>query len=110
MNVANAIHKEFHNDHELDYEILGFTSFREDLAACIDSAQRFVTGTVRLKLFKGNCLVVGRKSPYSLYRYDLATYDKDDVFDQSAAVGFIKLWGLPARTQGRVQGKEKKEK
>jgi len=93
----------------LVYSGLWFTSFREDLTAYVDSSQRFVTGTVRLKLFKGSCTVVGRKSPYSLYRRDLATYDKGDVFDQSAAVGFIKLWGLTARTQAQVQGKKKKE-
>jgi len=94
---------------DLVYNGLWFTSYREDLAAYIESSQRFVTGTVRLKLHKGGATVVGRKSPYSLYRYDLATYDKGDVFDQSAAVGFIHLWGLPARTQARMQGKKKKE-
>jgi argininosuccinate synthase len=94
---------------DLIYNGLWFTSFREDLAAYVESSQHFVTGTVRLKLFKGSCSVVGRKSPYSLYRHDLATYDKGDVFDQSAAVGFIHLWGLPARTQARMQGKKKKE-
>jgi len=94
---------------DLVYNGLWFTSFREDLAAYVESSQRFVTGTVRLKLHKGSSSVVGRKSPYSLYRHDLATYDKGDVFDQSAAVGFIHLWGLPARTQARMQGKKKKE-
>ncbi len=94
---------------DLVYNGLWFTSFREDLAAYVESSQRFVSGTVRLKLFKGSSNVVGRKSPYSLYRHDLATYDKGDVFDQSASVGFIHLWGLPARTQARVQGKKKKE-
>jgi len=93
---------------DLVYNGLWFTAFREDLAAYVESSQRFVTGTVRLKLFKGSCIVVGRKSPYSLYRRDLATYDRGDVFDQSAAVGFIHLWGLPARTQARVQGEEGK--
>jgi len=94
---------------DLVYNGLWFTGFREDLAAYIESSQRFVTGTVRLKLQKGSSTVVGRKSPYSLYRHDLATYDEGDIFDQSAAVGFIHLWGLPARTQARVQGKKKKE-
>ena len=94
---------------DLVYNGLWFTGFREDLAAYIESSQRFVTGTVRVKLHKGSATVVGRKSPYSLYRHDLATYDKGDVFDQSAAVGFIHLWGLPARTQARMQGKKKKE-
>jgi len=94
---------------DLVYNGLWFTSFREDLTAYIESSQRFVTGTVRLKLHKGSSIVVGRKSPYSLYRHDLATYDQGDIFDQSAAVGFIHLWGLPARTQARMQGKKKKE-
>jgi argininosuccinate synthase len=93
---------------DLVYNGLWFTSFREDLTAYIESSQHFVTGTVRLKLYKGSSTVVGRKSPYSLYRHDLATYDEGDVFDQSAAVGFIHLWGLPARTQARMQGKESK--
>jgi argininosuccinate synthase len=93
----------------LVYNGLWFTSFREDLTAYIESSQRYVTGTVRLKLFKGSGMVVGRKSPYSLYRHELATYDKGDVFDQSAAAGFIQLWGLPARIQRRVQGKKTKE-
>jgi argininosuccinate synthase len=94
---------------DLVYNGLWFTSFREDLAAYVESSQRFVSGTVRLKLHKGSSTVVGRKSPYSLYRHDLATYDKGDVFDQSASVGFIHIWGLPARTQARMQGKKKKE-
>jgi argininosuccinate synthase len=94
---------------DLVYDGLWFTGYREDLAAYIESSQRFVTGTVRLKLQRGSATVVGRRSPYSLYRHDLATYDEGDIFDQSAAVGFIHLWGLPARTQARMQGKKKKE-
>jgi len=94
---------------DLVYDGLWFTGFRQDLTAYIESSQRFVTGAVRLKLQKGSSTVVGRRSPYSLYRHDLATYDEGDVFDQSAAVGFIHLWGLPARTQARMQGKKKKE-
>jgi argininosuccinate synthase len=58
---------------------------------------------VRLKLFKGNSSIVGRKSPKSLYNLGLATYDRGDQFDQSAAVGFIHLWGLPVKTQAQVQ-------
>jgi argininosuccinate synthase len=94
---------------DLVYDGLWFTGFREDLTAYIESSQRFVTGTVRLKLHKGSLAVVGRKSPYSLYRHELATYDKGDIFDQSASAGFIHLWGLPARIQARVQGKKTKE-
>ncbi len=89
---------------DLIYNGLWFTLLRQDLAAYVKSSQRFVTGTVRLKLFKGNSSVVGRKSPVSLYSYGLATYDKGDEFDQSASPGFIHIWGLPVRTQAQVQG------
>jgi len=95
---------------DLVYNGLWFTSLHEDLAAYVRSSQRHVTGTVRLKLFKGGCSVVGRKSPYSLYSYGLATYDKGDVFDQSAAAGFIHIWGLPVKTQAQVQGTGQLEK
>jgi len=88
---------------DLIYNGLWFTGLRQDLAAYVESTQRYVTGAVRIKLSKGNCQVVGRKSPYSLYDYSLATYDKGDVFDQSASPGFIHIWGLPVRTQARVQ-------
>lgn len=89
---------------DLVYNGLWFTSLHQDLAACVQSSQRYVTGTVRLKLYKGNSRVVGRKSPFSLYNYGLATYDKGDEFDQSASAGFIHIWGLPVKTQARVQG------
>jgi len=94
---------------DLIYNGLWFTAFREDLDACINSSQRFVTGTVRLKLYKGSCLVVGRKSPHSLYSFGLATYDRGDEFDQSASLGFIRIWGLPVKTQAKAQAKRKKE-
>ena len=89
---------------DLIYNGLWFSSLHQDLAAYVKSSQRYVTGTVRLKLFKGGCTVVGRKSPKSLYSYGLATYDKGDQFDQSASEGFIHIWGLPVRTQAQVQG------
>jgi len=89
---------------DLIYNGLWFSSLHQDLAAYVKSSQRYVTGTVRLKLFKGSCQVVGRKSPKSLYSYGLATYDKGDEFDQSASAGFIHIWGLPVRTQAQVQG------
>jgi argininosuccinate synthase len=88
---------------DLIYNGLWFTSLHQDLAAYVQSSQRFVTGAVRLKLFKGSSSVVGRKSPKSLYSYGLATYDKGDEFDQSASPGFIHIWGLPVRTQAQVQ-------
>jgi argininosuccinate synthase len=89
---------------DLIYNGLWFSSLHQDLAAYVRSTQRYVTGTVRLKLFKGSCRVVGRKSPKSLYSYGLATYDKGDQFDQSASPGFIHIWGLPVRTQAQAQG------
>jgi argininosuccinate synthase len=88
---------------DLIYNGLWFTANRQDLAAYVESTQRFVSGTVRLKLYKGKCSVVGRKSPYSLYSHGLATYEKGDQFDQSASPGFIHIWGLPVKTQARVQ-------
>ena len=89
---------------DLIYNGLWFTLLHQDLATYVNSSQRFVTGTVRLKLFKGNSSVVGRKSPVSLYSYGLATYAQGDEFDQSASSGFIHIWGLPVRTQAQVQG------
>ncbi len=88
---------------DLVYNGLWFSGLRQDLTAYVQSSQRFVTGTVRLKLFKGNSVVVGRKAPASLYNYGLATYDKGDVFDPSYAEGFIRLWGLSAKTQSQAQ-------
>jgi argininosuccinate synthase len=89
---------------DLIYNGLWFTGLRQDIAAYVKSSQRFVSGTVRVKLFKGSSTVVGRKSPFSLYNYSLATYDKGDEFDQSASPGFIHIWGLPVRNQAQVQG------
>ncbi len=88
---------------DLIYNGLWFSSLTRDLFAYIINSQQYVTGTVRLKLFKGNSSVIGRKSSKSLYSLGLATYDKGDEFDQSAAVGFIQLWGLPVRTQAQMQ-------
>jgi argininosuccinate synthase len=89
---------------DIIYNGLWFTQLRQDLAVYVDRAQRHVTGTIRVKLYKGNCIVVGRKSPVSLYDYGLATYDKEDVFDQSASIGFIQIFGLPTKVQARAQG------
>ena len=88
---------------DLIYNGLWFTMLHQDLAVYVQSSQRFVTGTVRLKLFKGSCTVVGRKSPFSLYSYGLATYNTGDVFDQSASPGFIHIWGMPVRIQAQIQ-------
>jgi argininosuccinate synthase len=79
---------------QLVYNGFWFAPERTMLQAAIDEAQRDVTGTVRLKLYKGNCLVVGRKSPRSLYRSDYATFEADQVYNQHDAEGFIRLNGL----------------
>jgi argininosuccinate synthase len=88
----------------LVYQGKWFTSHRRDLDAYVLSTQQLVTGRVRVKLHRGMAQVVGRSSPYSLYRPKLATYSAGDQFDHQAAVGFIKLVGLPVRTQAEVQG------
>jgi argininosuccinate synthase len=80
---------------ELVYYGLWYHPLREALDAFMDSTQRTVTGSVTVKLLKGSCIVVGRKSPYSLYSYELATYDRADKFDHRASEGFIKVFGLP---------------
>lgn len=88
---------------ELVYYGLWYSPLRRALDAFIDSSQETVTGTVRIKLHKGNSIPVGRRSPHSLYRYDLATYDSGDRFDQRASKGFIQLWGLPAQLAEQVR-------
>lgn len=80
------------------YNGFWFSSLKEALDAFIASTQKCVEGDVRLKFYKGSCTVVGLKSPYSLYDYSLATYDKEDSFDRAAAKGFIELHGLSNKT------------
>jgi len=82
---------------ELIYYGLWYSQLKVSLDSFIDSTQKKVTGEVRLKLYKGSCTVVGRKSKFSLYKEALATYSEKDTFDHKAAEGFIKLWGLPYR-------------
>ena len=89
---------------ELVYNGLWYTAHRHDLDAYVDSTQRHVTGNVRLRLHKGACVVVGRAADRPLYDYGLATYDRADEFDHTAAKGFIDIYGLPSRTQRRRQG------
>ena len=89
---------------DIIYNGLWFTPYREDILAYIESSQRYVTGTIKVKLHKGNSIIVGRKSPVSLYVHSLATYDKGDTYDQEAALGFIHIWGLPVKVQAKVQG------
>lgn len=85
----------------LIYEGLWFSPLRDALYAFIQETQQRVTGKVRIKLHKGHAIVIGRTAPYSLYVKKLATYAADDQFDHHAAVGFIKLWGLPTQTYYR---------
>jgi len=93
---------------EIAYNGLWFGTLRESLDSFINTTQEYVTGTVRVKLFKGSAVVVGRKSPYSLYDEGLSTYAKGDSFDHKAATGFIYCWGLPNKTTSRAHLKKKK--
>jgi argininosuccinate synthase len=89
---------------DMVYNGLWYSSHRRDLDVYISSTQEYVTGKIRVKLQKGSCVVVGRSSPNALYDYELATYDESDRFDHSSAEGFIKLFGLPYKTQTLRQG------
>ncbi len=82
---------------QLVYKGLWFSPLKEALDAFIEKTQERVSGTVRVKLFKGNAIIVGRQSDNSIYAPDLATYGADDEFDHKAAEGFIYIWGLPTR-------------
>jgi argininosuccinate synthase len=86
---------------DLVYDGLWFTPLREALDAFVESVQTRVSGAVRLRLFKGACQIVGRRSPNALYDHALATYDAGDGFDHAAAEGFIKIFGLPVETSAR---------
>lgn len=87
---------------QLVYEGLWYSPLREALDAFMRSLAQRITGTVRIKLYKGSMRVVGRKSEYSLYDFSLATYEKGDLFDHKASEGFITIWGLPSKTQAVV--------
>jgi argininosuccinate synthase len=91
----------------LVYEGLWYSPLKKALDAFVEESQKTVTGTVRVRLFKGHATVTGRKSNHSLYNEKLATYTPEDTFDHQAAVGFIKLWGLPTQVYAQVnRGKE----
>ena len=90
---------------ELVYYGYWFAPEREVLQGTVDATQNNVTGSVRLKLYKGNCIVVGRKSPHSLYRPDFATFEEDSVYQQADATGFIRLNALRLRIQAMAKGK-----
>ncbi len=92
---------------ELVYNGQWYTPLREALDAFMESTQKYVTGVVRLKLYKGSISAAGVKSPYSLYREDLATFSQDEVYDQKKAEGFIDLFGLSMKVASEVHGKPK---
>ena len=94
---------------ELVYDGLWFSPLKQALDAFFSKHQSQVCGTVRVKLEKGHAISVGRKSPYSSYSEALATYGKGDLFDRNAAVGFIKLWGLPYEGVGSEKRKRKEK-
>jgi argininosuccinate synthase len=86
---------------DLVYNGLWYTPTREAIDALVAKVQETVTGTIRLKLFKGDCHVVGRTSPHALYDHAMATYDTGDAFDHTAGEGFVKIWGLPLEIAAR---------
>ncbi|MBC2174677.1 argininosuccinate synthase [Listeria booriae] len=90
---------------EVIYNALWYSPLTSSLVAFLKDTQKYVNGTIRMKLFKGHAIVEGRKSPNSLYDENLATYTSADTFDQDAAVGFIKLWGLPTKVSAEVNAK-----
>ena len=86
------------------YDGLWFSALQSDLRGYVDAAQRLVGGEVRVRLDRGNAVILGRRSPSSLYDRGLATYDTGDRFDHESAVGFISIFGLPLRTEARRGG------
>ncbi len=88
---------------ELVYNGMWYSKLREALDGFVSVTQQTVTGTVRLKLYKGNVIVAGRKSPYSLYREDYASFGEEDVYNQQDAHGFIQLFGLPIKVEAMLE-------
>lgn len=93
---------------ELVYDGMWFSPLREALAAFVDSTQQNVTGLVRLKLYKGNIISAGSKSPYSLYHEGFVTFGEDEVYNQADAEGFINLFGLPLQVRALMMKEAKK--
>lgn len=91
------------------YDGLWYSPLTTALQAFIKQTQTYVSGHVKVKLYKGSAFVIGRESPHSLYDLDLATYSNGDAFDHDAAVGFIKLWGLPTQVHETVTGTQQKQ-
>lgn len=88
---------------ELVYDGMWFSPLREALAAFVDETQKTVTGVVRLKLYKGNIISAGAKSPYSLYSQEYVTFGEDEVYNQADATGFINLFGLPLKVRALMK-------
>ena len=88
---------------ELVYDGMWFSPLREALAAFVDETQKTVTGTVRVKLYKGNIISAGAKSPYSLYSQEYVTFGEDEVYNQADATGFINLFGLPLKVRALMK-------
>ncbi|MFC4077446.1 argininosuccinate synthase [Salinithrix halophila] len=91
---------------QMVYDGLWFSPLKTALDAFVNQTQATVTGTVRVSLFKGQAVVTGRQSAYSLYSEELATYTSDDTFNHQAAVGFIQLWGLPTEVHAKVNAEK----
>jgi argininosuccinate synthase len=100
-DVHHQLEQLAHRYAELVYNAQWYSPLRKSLDAFVNEAQQNLAGTVRLKLYKGNATVTGRRSPNSLYDEKLATYEEDDAFDQSLSEGFVRLWGLPLEVAGR---------
>ena len=95
---------------ELVYDGMWFAPLREALDAFVNETQKTVTGTVRMKLYKGNIMSAGAKSPYSLYNEGFITFGRDEVYNQQDAEGFINLFGLPLKIRALMMQKEAKKK
>lgn len=93
---------------DLVYDGMWFSPLREALAAFVDVTQETVTGTVTLKLYKGNIISAGSVSPYSLYSEEFVTFGEDDVYNQQDAEGFINLFGLPLKMRALMLQAKKK--
>ncbi len=93
---------------ELVYDGQWYTPLREALSAFVDATQKHVTGTVKLKLYKGNIIKAGAWSDWSLYSEEIATFGEDHVYNQADSAGFINLYGLPIKVQAQVEAKNKK--
>ncbi len=100
MHYKNSIAPKYA---ELVYNGLWFAPLREAIDAFMKETQKNVTGDVRLKLYKGNCMVLGRRSPYSLYHEEFATFGKEDVYNQKDAEGFINLYGLSIKVRSLME-------